>query len=332
MRKLLCLFIPLLVVLVSCESNSTAVRVADSFFEAEGQQEIRNLNEHLRKYESPSQFYSISSENPAEVQGNKGTVISVNPADLETLSGHILGNEIKIELRELTDQAELLRTRAQTVSNSQLLVSGGAYYVAMTSNGENLKLKQGKTLKVVFPKYAKEEMALFYGQRDSLGLMNWKESNKLLSSVARNSDIPEGLDFDTALGDELEVYQAIGISSLGWINCDRFLEIEEKADLWVKVNATDSASAAKVFLVFKDINSVMEGYLCGTKSEGDSTLVFEGIPVGYKARLIAYTQRGGKEYAHVSDVVVGQSQVVGLQFKPVAEQELNLLFSERREQ
>ena len=143
-------------------------------------------------FEQPSQSFTVSSSKPAQVKGKKGTTVFINPSDLETVDGKSVGNNIQIELKELTNQQQLLRTNAQTVSNGQLLVSGGAYYINMTSDGQQLKLKDGKSLNVAFPKLSDTEMALFYGQRDSLGKINWQKANETLT--AKQQIVPQQTD------------------------------------------------------------------------------------------------------------------------------------------
>ena len=112
-----------------------------------------------------------------------GTTIYINPNDLETLDGKPLTENIEIELKELTNQLELFGTNTQTVSNGKLLVSGGAYYLNMKSNGKQLKIKDGKNINIDFPKLTNEKMSLFYGQKDSLGIMNWESTKTKFTNI-----------------------------------------------------------------------------------------------------------------------------------------------------
>lgn len=122
--------------------------------------------------EKPQQFIALSDK-LTTVIGSKGTIIYIDPNRLETTDGSPLGNNIQIELLEMTDMSSMLFNNAQTVSNGQILVTGGAYYLNMTSDGKQLKIKQGKGLEVEFPKLTEDEMGLFLGERDSLGQINW---------------------------------------------------------------------------------------------------------------------------------------------------------------
>jgi hypothetical protein len=359
MKKLTGLLLYISLSLFACDNPDKETSANDQTNVSEPKQETGKLNAYLKKFEEPSQTFNISSSKPTQVKGKKGTIISINPSDLETIDGKPVGNNMQIELKELTSQEQLLRTNAQTVSNGQLLVSGGAYYINMTSNGQQLKLKDGQTLGVVFPKLGDKEMALFYGQRDSLGQINWQKSSQTFiarqkseqevevtkKTVKKKSDIDAIFDYiesgDTTTTPkereeqarrernfkvEQKVYDAINIQSFGWINCDRFLEANDKTEFLVKISRSDSIINANVYLVFKDIKSVMQQYYYSGSTKNNSVR-FEGLPVGYKTRLIAYTVKDEKAYAYASDVTISKNQKLDIAFKPVTEQEFKNLLS-----
>lgn len=343
--------------LTSCNNQQTTP--VDKSPTMNTESEAKKLSDFLAKYEEPPQLFKVLSSKPTQVKGKQGTTISINPNDFTTESGEPLGENIQIELKELTNQTELLKTNAQTVSSGQLLVSGGAYYINMTSDGKQLKLKKGKTLSVEFPKLADNEMSLFYGQRDSLGGMDWKQATQTFkvkpakpeqqqtvtkTTTKKKSEMEALLDYierDSSsvpmTKEEKEkmervnkvyekVYSAVNISSFGWINCDRFLEIQSKTDLIVNFNPSDSISSANIYLVFKDINSIMQSYYFSyngkTINEG-----FRNIPVGYNVRLVAYTIKDEKVLSHASNMTVKDKQTLTLAMKETNDIELKKLFN-----
>ncbi len=318
-------------------------------------QQAETLTDYLKKSEEPSQFFTVSSSKPTQVKGKNGTIISIDPANLETVDGKPLGPDIRVELKELTDQGDLMRTNVQTMSNGRLLVSGGAYYINMTSNGQQLKLKESKSLPVTFPKLTDKEMALFYGRRDSLGQINWQPTNERFASVIPREKKTTDSKKEIAAESKSEMesifdhvdspekaatpeqkkewarsernrkvfdrfYAAINLDSFGWINCDRFLEIEERTSLLVMINPRDSVIAAHVYLIFKDINSIMgQGYFKGSDSR--ATVSFKGVPIGYKARAIAITIKDEKPYVFASDFTIAKDGEIETNFKPITEKE-----------
>ncbi len=143
---------------------------------------LKQVDKLLAEIAEKPQRFTVTSNKVTLVTGLKGTIIHVDPNRLETIDGSPLGDNIQIELLEMTDNCSMLLNNAQTVSNGQILVTGGAYYFNMNSNGKQLKMKQGKGIKVEFPKLTENEMELFLGERDSLGQINWIPTNKNFKS------------------------------------------------------------------------------------------------------------------------------------------------------
>lgn len=355
MKNILGLLILATFGLTSCNNNQST---SDSKPIPDVKTEIGKVNDFLKQYEEPSQIFKVSADKPTQVKGKQGTIISINPTDLLTENGQPVEKNIEVELKELTNQEQLLRTNAQTTSNGQLLVSGGAYFINMTSDGKQLKLKDGKSLSVEFPKITSNEMSLFYGQRDTLGQLNWQQAEQrfeskpnpvpasapapaapavsemhaLLGYIKSEGDRPltkeekkaiEEQKKNSALADK--VYKAIEVKQFGWINCDRFYEVPNKTNLQFAFNDKDSIVSANVYLVFKDINSVMQsGYFSFNNKEYNSG--FQNIPVGAKTQLIAFSIKNGKTYTYKSDLTIKPNETVQLPLNETSQDQVGKLF------
>jgi hypothetical protein len=194
MSKLKSLIIVILLAAISCNNQEQKTKSIDNKPQVNPLQEINKLNDFLTRFDEPSQIFKASTDKPIKVIGKQGTIIHLNPADLVTESGKPLGKEVEVELKELTNSEQLMRANAQTVSDSNILFSGGAYYIKVTSDGENIKVKDGKTYTAQFPTHSKDEMKLYYGQRDSTGRMNWKGTDtkfNVQQPVAYKDTTPE---------------------------------------------------------------------------------------------------------------------------------------------
>ena len=82
-------------------------------------------------------------------------------------------------------------------------------------------------------------------------------------------------------------YYMFSATEMGWINCDRFWDIEdsEKTDFIVKTN---NPTESKIQIIFKDIKSIMTG----TYENG--VLVFKNIPKGKEIKVIGISYSNGK--------------------------------------
>ncbi len=356
MKKLTAILLYFSIALLSCGNPDKGKATGENdTTETEPKPDTGKLNDYLSRHETPSQKFSISSSKPTQIKGKKGTIVYIDPANLETLDGKPVGKNIDIELKELHNQGELLRSNAQTVSNGRLLVSGGAYYINMQSGGQQLRLKEGKTLSIEFPKISDKEMALFYGERNSLGQLNWIEANeKLVAEKAKSNGQPaprrladttsgpsdfEAL-FDYIAEGETDVseeekkeiearqklnnagqklYEAINIRSFGWINVDRFLEEDNRTDLVLNINPSDSINNASIMLIFKDINSIMQQYYFS--GNNNNSISFKDLPVGRNIRVLAFTVKDEKPYAFASDLTISKDLQIAMVFKEVSEWE-----------
>lgn len=283
MKKLIGIFIVATLALTSCNNQQPKTETTEvKQVQADPKQEFAKLNEFLRKFDEPSQTLKAPTNKLLKVKGKQGTIIYVNPSDLETESGQPIGKDVEIELKELSNQQQLLRANAQTVSDGQLLVSGGAYFINVTSNGQKIKLKDGKTYSVEFAKLSDDEMTLYYGQRDSSGKMNWKQTDQkfiipnptmdspkeyeavIVTGQGRFSDTSrvamknlskeeyEKFKKETAISNK--VYNPVAINQFGWINCDRLFKPDSPRTTiqFAISNKVEDVNYVSVSLIFKD--------------------------------------------------------------------------------
>jgi hypothetical protein len=144
----------------------------DNFFD------IRENNSRFDN--SATQKFTVPGRKVSIVTASKGLRVTINPAALELEDGTPVEGKINVSIIELTTSSDLFKSNAATLSNGRLLASGGSYFIGMESNGQKIRLKKDCSLPVDFPVLAKEEMELFYGERDSLGSMNWVKANDKL--------------------------------------------------------------------------------------------------------------------------------------------------------
>ena len=112
MKKLIRLFILVSLAIASCKNEEPKTESTESKQLVDPKQEFAKLNEFLRKFDEPSQTFNAPTDKLIKVKGRQGTVIRINPSDLETENGQPLGKNVEIELKELTSQQQLLRAPA----------------------------------------------------------------------------------------------------------------------------------------------------------------------------------------------------------------------------
>jgi hypothetical protein len=97
--------------------------------------------------------------------------------------------------------------------------------------------------------------------------------------------------------DDIELNNYVQVATkLGWINCDKFWDTEdEKIDFFVN---TENSKNTKMYLIFKDIKSIMTGYY----QEGK--IVFNNIPKGRKVKLIGVSFEGDQPTMSTAETVI----------------------------
>lgn len=98
-------------------------------------------------------------------------------------------------------------------------------------------------------------------------------------------------------------------SNIGWINCDRFLELSEneKMDLEFATASPDN----QFYLIFKNIRSMIRPEMNG------NLVTFKGIPRGEDVRLLAVNLEGKDAHLAKLDFTLGSQERLDLAYAPV---------------
>jgi hypothetical protein len=116
------------------------------------------------------------------------------------------------------------------------------------------------------------------------------------------------------------IYKEVAIQNFGWINCDRFLNETNVTNLACGFEPRDSISYAKVYLIFKSINSVME-----ERYAYDIGSTFNNIPVGMQGTVIAMAMKKGQLYSSRKEITINKGQKVTLNMKKSKDEDIAAL-------
>ena len=100
---------------------------------------------------------------------------------------------------------------------------------------------------------------------------------------------------------------------LGWINCDRFWDLQntQRTDLVVWNNKSD----AEIRLVFKNYRSIIAAW-----SNTEKKAHFAGVPIGQPVFIVATSPEGGKFNVSVTETVISKDQSATIELKEVDKQ------------
>ncbi|MEZ4933325.1 MAG: hypothetical protein R2788_14545 [Saprospiraceae bacterium] len=106
--------------------------------------------------------------------------------------------------------------------------------------------------------------------------------------------------------DEAEInFYIFSVGKLGWINCDRFIEFEEKVDLLVNM---EESPDMKLKLVFSEIDGILKPQL------KDGKYLFKQVPTGQKATIVGIKNTRNELLAAIEEITIGESPIQDLKF------------------
>jgi hypothetical protein len=165
----------------------------------------------------------------------------------------------------------------------------------------NKSLAEHYNLQPIATRTFQENMLQSYTNSEIDNLLDFKQKiNKKPGSVTKQ-DVFE----------KLKDKYYIDINSLGWINCDHFLNRTKLVEYAVNLN--DSAANYYTMLVFTNVKSMMSGYLSGNK------VTFENVPEGEPVKIVSIgIDKNGQPIMAIKETIIHKEEETGLQFEQVA--------------
>ena len=295
----------------------------------------QDIRKALAQFDRSSQQYTVSGTTPSTVTGLGGTRMNINPADLVTADGQPVSGDINVELKELDSPEKMALAGAPTMSNGDVLISGGSYYFGLTSGGQQLRLADGKTMEVQLPQTVNDpDMEVYMGEMDGSGNVNWQPTGKPLKGLGQvrsntgnsgtgnsegtpagndtrpgneaNGGTPAGNDTRPGSGNGTGNGNNNGVGNGGataYYNPTRINSLG-----WVNADKGNRGgckmfvevecvdpTTTQVFIMYKDVKSLVEG----KPEQGFSSnkFVFENIPANQPVKIVAVSKAFGTVYA-----------------------------------
>ncbi|MBS1743015.1 MAG: hypothetical protein JST81_08260 [Bacteroidetes bacterium] len=127
----------------------------------------------------------------------------------------------------------------------------------------------------------------------------------------------------TLAGQLLKNYAPVSITSLGWINCDKFYTVPENTETPIEIPYAFNNSRIQYFLLYKKFNGLMTG---SAVVDTEGKFILSGLPVGEAVKLIAFTKKDGVVYQSVEDFNIKKDRSLAIEFKKISNLELMNIF------
>ena len=172
----------MLIMLFACKSDKNE----DKYLNYNRTYNERNIN---------TQLFYIDNSIDNIVKGQNGTKLIIPKNSFQSINDSLDQKNIRIELKEITQKSDFVIGNFSTITeNREFLETGGMIYLQAYSNGEELILKNGSSIKVAIPTDSLlNGMSIFEGERNSNGQMIW---NNPIQIGQGEDSIPQILEFE----------------------------------------------------------------------------------------------------------------------------------------
>lgn len=288
------------------------------------------LTATLTKNAVPTQQFTVTPGTFSTIRTAAGSTIYV-PASLVRPDGRPLsGSPVEVRVQEVTKRSEMIFTNTPTISNGQLLESGGMFNVAFQQDGQQLRLSRNSlVVRTTLPRdlSSTNNMQLFLGVPDSTNrtqVGSWSQINtQTQQDSSRIFPVMSPIGNNTVAGFQVNLSPNIynvNLGLLNWINCDRFVTATTRTTVQVNVTRQPVTNATtRSFLVFNNLNSVLSAYLGGATG---NTFYASAIPVGYSVTAVVLHQDGNQLYFGKQTATIATNQQFTPTLRPVTEAEL----------
>lgn len=266
------------------------------------------------EYEEPTDFmfdnrpeeqtFVLDTGGSGPIIGNQGTHLYMDSSIFMFPGGGDVSYPIIIKLIEVYTPKDMMLYQLPTVSNGQLLTTGGEIRVRAFKDNQELVLKPGKTYFCKVPASTPDpSMGMFFGEEGADEVV-WHDNPSSVSS-SPGVDGLEMINVNTDTSLTTFPFAGIGydlaVPVMGWINCDYFADYDLQSVTTVSfVSSTDNVEGGMMkFLYFTELKSVMH---VGAATSGN-------VPVGAHVISLCFgIGPSGMMFNHFSefDVQVGQ--------------------------
>jgi hypothetical protein len=269
---------------------------------------IEKLNDLLEK---PVYKDSFTAENGGKIVSPDDVTVEF-PANCCKGGNGVCKGKLDVEILILRTRGEILANDKPTISGGKLLTSGGVVFINVKQNGVGVTLISNKTVSIKYKMRPVEtDMKFFEGKNENRLKFDWSLiSNREIGIWQDSSRQSNGYEIFT--------------DRFGWINCDKFNPETNNLTDKITVALPDSFSNRNtgVFLVFKDILSVVK--LAGDPQTRKFTIPknYKGLPVGRQVTVVVYGIVKDKTYFATQDLTIAATNALTINPLPLSLEEI----------
>jgi len=238
-----------------------------------------SLNELVQSIKPNTQTFSIDPTVTQTFTGEDGTIFTINPNTFTDINNNTITTPITVKLQEYLTLEDMILGNVQTISNGQLLITGGSFNLTFEDINGNTVNANASNIQSQIPVQTditsyENSMQYYIGDSsivDGREMVNWE--------LNQNSDS----------WFQAGVFNIFGLEQ-GLANCDVLYDLtgDTPTQFEVSIPGITDFSTTTIWMVIEDFPSVimltsLNTNMTALKSYDNS------IPTGLNATLIAVT-------------------------------------------
>lgn len=235
----------------------------------------------------------------------KGVELDINPSCL-TLNGNPVTGLIDIEYVEIFDGGEMLVTNKTTMGklpngDMAMIITGGAFYINATQNGQQLALGCGMNLRIPANLTAPDpNMILWDGTINAAGDLIWEVQE-------RNATGQGGVFLEGTANNP--IYYAL-FGSFGWTNVDRFYNhTGPKTQILASVPTGYNYGNSAVYLHYDGEGNALAKLDTFDSATNLFSEHYGQIPIGLACHIVFATEENGQWRYAIKSVTISDNAV-----------------------
>jgi hypothetical protein len=289
------------------------------------------LNRFFNNGKEAFQNFSFDVSQAQEIKGAGGTVLTIPANAFIHPSGQAISGNVTVSLREMYSPGALIFNNAATISNGQILSSGGSFELQVQQNGADLRLANGAQIGVQVPTDSVDpNMQLFTSNgRDTTNQVAWQAQNITVVDTVIDTTGTGGGGGQGGSGQNLvDSLYTFQLSSLfRFINCDYFWnDPRPLTEVTIRVDSAMTYQNTRVLVYLPSVNALVPVY----NFQSPDFLINGGyrLPVGINAVFIAINvdNLGIYQYA-IQQNTVAQNHLEIMNFQTITQAQLTQLLN-----
>ena len=265
---------------------------------------------NLNKIEQ--QCFSVDASKKGYFKTKSGNIFVFQPNSFENENGFPVAGQVNVCVWEFFKKKDMIVGQLTSGGKDKVLETASTFYIQVNQGDKKLDVKQGKSYKIYLNRNEDADgFKAYYGQVKD-GNVTWLEDKKSYAYtsmfdegelMAQMENKPGAFKVRSETEDQekkLEKKLLLTGKKIGWVNCDRIVNVDKPSDLGVVLEGASDEFTVRLALSRR--NAIVPGL---ANSNSINQYKFSKVPSGESGHVIAYKESGSGYLVAYSQVTLG---------------------------